>query len=1203
MTRYARWLWTGGAVLCFFLTTLASPGGGAQKAGNLVMIQGEVAVRPSGAVWQAAVLNQDLWAGDMVRTGANSRAAILCLDESQLKLNENTVLVLKNVAPSPRLAPGEVAPAAQLPAAASLYQLLQGEIWLRNKKEDFLFELETPTVTATIRGTEVNVRVLPDGTTKVVLVEGRLKLRNPYGEIWLTAGEEGLTRPGQAPVKRVLVQPQDAVQWMLYYPGYFSYRDLPLRALGDRGPSRKATLELAGLLSQGEEAYDQGHLQEAGEAAQKALALDPDQYRALVLAGWVSLQHHQPEEARTYFQRLKEPGPAAVLGAALARYRLGDALGAYGLVKAAYHLDPAPPVLGAMVGYFAMLVGRVAEARSLLTAAAESPDPLAGLLGKCYLAQMDLVQDRKAEARTWSDRALAMGVASPLARLTRALVDIADFELSLAQRHLEKALETDPRFLDALLYLVRLHLGGDYLNQARRLVERALRQAPREAQVLALAGFVEIAFRHYDRAEVLFARAIKVNPYSGEPHLGVGVCHFRYRRFDLGLREMLTATLLDPRWSLFQSELGKAYYQVRAFEKALATWEYAAGLDPRDPTPQFYKGIALTDLNRPGEAIQAINRSIALNEQRAVFRSRLMLTRDLSVRNYNLARAYEQLGLGEWALSKALTAVKADPLNSSAHLFLASSYAATVQRVVAQDAENLIYRVLAPANQTTFRYLLNNDYTPVFEMPYARGTLQGGVGAWRERNTIQEHSVSAYGGLPGLAFFGMGTYGDDRGFRSRNGYSQSFNTVAALKGEPTVHGTLTGFFQYINRDSGDTANLNDYFYRHDPNFRDNFLFRMWELAYVHRFTPKCALVLYGTFQDNFSHWFYSSLPFPGIDFVNWYYHNLQAQQQVVLGNHTFIGGFDYFSGRYRRRTQLQLFGFIPYLVNFLAPEKSYTLYLMDYWRLSPWLLLELGVFKEESYNARYFDKRGVSANLWSPRLGINLQLHPNHTLRFGLLRYLNTHLLLQPLLVPTEVAGLPWPQYAKQGAEVRLLGADWEAQWNDKTYTVLRFDLTRSTVPEYSLDPAFTRYSTWRTWKRYQASLVLNRILTNSLGLTLGVGGKRVIAPTDLFLHPAYQSYTEVNGLMALNFLTPQGWQGGARTLLVYQQLRGRSADNLFALVNLRIGKELANKRGLVSFEVQNLCNRHFGYLLEPYGPYPDFYPARRLMGKIALYF
>ena len=136
---------------------------------------------------------------------------------------------------------------------------------------------------------------------------------------------------------------------------------------------------------------------------------------------------------------------------------------------------------------------------------------------------------------------------------------------------------------------------------------------------------------------------------------------------------MLTATLLDPRAASYQTELGKALYQTRSFGRALEVYDYAKTLDPKDPTPYFYKGIGLSDLNRPGEAIQEINKSIELNDNVAMFRSRSLLDQDLAVRNYSLAKSYQQLGLNEWAYSKAVTAVKYYPHESSAHLFLGTS--------------------------------------------------------------------------------------------------------------------------------------------------------------------------------------------------------------------------------------------------------------------------------------------------------------------------------------------------------------------------------------------------------------------------------------------------------------------------------------------------------------------------------------------------
>ena len=139
----------------------------------------------------------------------------------------------------------------------------QGEIWLRNKHEKFRFELETPAVTATIRGTELNIKVQRNGATSVILLEGNVCLANPQGEVCLRPGEEGYTIPGQKPTKRVLVQPADAVQWVLYYPGIISYRDLPLAPLPGEFRTPPGPPAVSALIQEGEAAYDQGRLQEA----------------------------------------------------------------------------------------------------------------------------------------------------------------------------------------------------------------------------------------------------------------------------------------------------------------------------------------------------------------------------------------------------------------------------------------------------------------------------------------------------------------------------------------------------------------------------------------------------------------------------------------------------------------------------------------------------------------------------------------------------------------------------------------------------------------------------------------------------------------------------------------------------------------------------------------------------------------------------
>jgi len=138
-------------------------------------------------------------------------------------------------------------------------------------------------------------------------------------------------------------------------------------------------------------------------------------------------------------------------------------------------------------------------------------------------------------------------------------------------------------------------------------------------------------------------------------------------------------------------------------------------------------------------------------------------------------------------------------------------------------------------------------------------------------------------------------------------------------------------------------------------------------------------------------------------------------------------------------------------------------------------------------------------------------------------------------------------------------------------------------------------------WKRIYSNNVLERLNKEIKRRTNVVG----VFPDEAYkIANNLNDFTEGNLLVALNFLTPRGWQGGITNRVVYQYVRNRSAD-CFDLVNLRFGKELAKKRGLITLEVQNLFNRHFDFLIEPRRSFiPDeFFPARRFVGKVQLWF
>jgi hypothetical protein len=98
--------------------------------------------------------------------------------------------------------------------------------------------------------------------------------------------------------------------------------------------------------------------------------------------------------------------------------------------------------------------------------------------------------------------------------------------------------------------------------------------------------------------------------------------------------------------------------------------------------------------------LEDLQKSIELNDNRAVYRSRLMLDEDLAARSAGLARIYNDLGFQQLALVEGWNSVNADPANYSAHRFLADSYAALPRHEIARVSELLQAQLLQPINIT-----------------------------------------------------------------------------------------------------------------------------------------------------------------------------------------------------------------------------------------------------------------------------------------------------------------------------------------------------------------------------------------------------------------------------------------------------------------------------------------------------------------------
>jgi tetratricopeptide (TPR) repeat protein len=531
--------------------------------------------------------------------------------------------------------------------------------------------------TTVLNGTDLNIDMQAGGVTVVTVLDGSVVLSNAFGEAVLGAGSQGTASPVAAPTRQV-VDPTDAVQWTLFYPTWFAANDLDdeLR----NGPVGDAFRRLEGADPQG-----------ALAILQPLTALEP---WARIGASLAYLASAQPGAA---LQVLSAPVPAS--NAAAYRAQLATAL---------------------------LRSGDRAGARAQVdTALAEDSVALRPLM---LLTTIHLIENRKDSARELSRKVVAAHPGSVAAHIVAGQVSQSGFDLDEARGHFDAAIALDGRNAPALVQRARVRFGIGDIDGARADADLALQIAPGDPLALSLRGFLAFTEGRTDDARAAFEASIAQSGDWGEPHLGLGLVHVREQRLEDALAETANATLLEPSSAIYHSYLGKMFGQLRRFDAALAELETAKRLDPLDPTPWLYSSAILRDTHRPVEAIQALRESVRLNDNRAVYRGRLLLDSDLAIRNARLGRVYRTIGLTAWGRYEANNSLSMDFTEYTAHSLLSEDYQDLPDRSQAYRSEHLQALILTPVSGTSVISL--NSYSPLFQPP-SRSTLailQGGNG-------------------------------------------------------------------------------------------------------------------------------------------------------------------------------------------------------------------------------------------------------------------------------------------------------------------------------------------------------------------------------------------------------------------------------------------------------------------------------------------
>jgi len=129
-------------------------------------------------VWQKVELNMPVYYGDTVRTRENGVVEISLVDKGSFKIQPNTQIALNTI-----ISPVE---------RRNSFLLFFGRLWIKIHKYTLRlkgYEIQTPTVIAGVRGTELGIGSYEDGTTLVHVKSGEVTVDNEADRKTLSSNE------------------------------------------------------------------------------------------------------------------------------------------------------------------------------------------------------------------------------------------------------------------------------------------------------------------------------------------------------------------------------------------------------------------------------------------------------------------------------------------------------------------------------------------------------------------------------------------------------------------------------------------------------------------------------------------------------------------------------------------------------------------------------------------------------------------------------------------------------------------------------------------------------------------------------------------------------------------------------------------------------------------------------------------------------
>jgi tetratricopeptide (TPR) repeat protein len=879
-----------------------------------------------------------------------------------------------------------------------------------------------------------------------------------------------------------------------------------------------------------------------------------------------------------------------------------------------------------------LTVGRVDEASADLERALQlDPRNSEALALQSIIA---ITQNDKEKGMALAQQAVQANPQSTTAHIAKSYAEQAHFNLDGAKESLLAAVKANPNDALAWARLAEIHMSFQEMDKALEAAKKATELNPNLARTQTVLGFAYLMQVKTGKAREAFNKAHELDQGDALPMLGLGLAKMRDGEVAEGRGDLEIAATLDPNNAMVRSYLGKAYFEEKRDDLTEREYATAKELDPKDPTPFFYDALQKQLTNRPVEALEDFEKAIDLNDNRAVYQSKLSLDSDLAARSSSLGRIYSNLGFQQAALVEGWTSVNKDQTSFTAHRFLADSYSVLNRHEIARVSELLQSQLLQPINITPLQpslavsnlFLLSSlgpestSFNEFNTLMVNRDRLTVlGSGLVGQNDTHAGEAVVA-GIYQNLSFSGGWSTFNTDGFRKNADQDDdNGNFFTQLEISPRTSFQFEYRYRKLTRGDQRLRFFKDDFF---PGLEGKEKRHTVRVGGRHEFSP--GSIVLGSFiyaDANFKDTLTGQNP--PVNFIE-----IKQPQDgyTVEGQHLFRSqylnlttGAGYFdiNGKQKNTLDLQAFCAIPVpfppfcllnipastIVDELDTDVNHTnVYGYSYIKPFENLTLTLGV-SADFVNADQ-DVDGDGKNQVNPKFGIIWNPFPGTTIRGAAFRTLKRSLIANQTIEPTQVAGFNQFFDDFNATDAWRYGGAINQKLPHRIYVGAEFSYRNldspyidATNPNVTVDRKEDQdeylalgYLFWTPfdWVALRSELVFERLQTEG----------KTDQPQELNTYrvPLGISVFHPSGLSA--FVTGTYWDQDGTFVRSNSSIE-KGSDN-FWTVNAGLNYRLPKRYGLLTVGVTNLTDKDFKFFDRDISN-PMIQPDRMVFGKLTL--